>query len=265
MRVGITGGTGVIGKLASSFLKKEGYEVSCFRGDIRKYEELSDWLSWQPFGAILHFAALVPVAVVEKEPIRALETNVVGTLNLVKAIKESLKRPWFFYASSSHVYKSSSSPISESFPVEPINFYGLTKKMGEDVVLATYPETKLRCCVGRIFSFWHETQAKEFLYPAMMERFQKEDLSKPFFVYGANNIRDLSNAEEVVDKILLLMRKEAEGIYNIGSGKGITIRDFIEQIAPIKLSIITDHERDFSYLVADTSKFDREIAAKSSP
>lgn len=259
MRVGITGGTGTIGKLASYLLKKENYEVSYFRGDIRNYHEIVGWLSGQSFDAILHFAALVPVAVVKKEPIRALETNVVGTLNLVKAIKELLERPWFFYASSSHVYKSSSIPIAETFPLEPINFYGVTKKMGEDVVLATCIETKALCCIGRIFSFWHETQSGEFLFPAMVKRFKREDLKSPFFVKGANNVRDLSNAEDIVKKIIMLMKKEAEGIYNIGSGKGITIREFVQSIAPVKLTIITDPGHNYNYLVADTSKFDAKI------
>lgn len=259
MRVGITGGTGVLGKLASSFLKKECYEVSCFRGDIRNFKELSDWLSGQSFDAILHFAALVSVAVVEKEPIRALETNVVGTLNLVKAIKESLNRPWLFYASSSHVYKSSPTPIAESFPVEPINIYGLTKIMGENVVLTTCFETKAKCCIGRIFSFWHETQSGEFLFPTMIQRFKMEDLKSPFFIKGASNVRDLSNAEDIVTKIIFLMKKEAEGIYNIGSGVGITIREFVQHISPVILTIITDQEHKNDNLVADTSKFDAEI------
>jgi UDP-glucose 4-epimerase len=259
---GITGGNGVLGKLISALLKLRGYDVSCFSGDIRNYHEIMDWLSGQSFGAILHFAALVPVAVVEKEPIRSFEVNVAGTLNLVKAMKESGNTPWFFFASTSHIYKSSFVPIAESFPVEPINFYGLTKKMGEDVVLTTCVETKARCCIGRIFSFWHETQSREFLYPAMIERFKLEDLKKPFLVKGANSVRDFSNAEDIVNKIILLMKKKAEGIYNIGSGKGITIREFVQQIAPKELSIITDEDQTHDYLVADTSKFDAEMNLK---
>ncbi|MDP1879759.1 MAG: NAD(P)-dependent oxidoreductase [Parachlamydiaceae bacterium] len=265
MVVGITGGTGVLGKLAYSFLKMEGYEVSCFGGDIRNYKKLSDWLSGQPFSAILHFAALVPVAVVEIEPIRALETNVVGTFNLVKAIKESFINPWVFYASSSHVYKSSSAPIAESFPIEPINFYGLTKFMGENVVQTTCFETKTRCCIGRIFSFWHETQSGEFLYPAMIERFKRENLENPFFVKGANNVRDLSKAKDIVNKIIMLMTKEAEGIYNIGSGTGITIREFVQHIGPKNLKIITDHGHNHDYLVANTSKFDELVKGSKLP
>lgn len=262
MTVGLTGSTGVLGKIAYDLLKEGGYTISCFRGDIKNYVDVSDWLCRHSFKAILHFAALVPAAIVEKEPIRAMETNVVGTLNIVKAIKSSLNNPWFFYASSSHVYKSSPSRISESFPVSPISLYGLTKKMGEDVVLTTSSETKLKCCIGRIFSFWHKTQSREFLYPAMVERFKKEDLKNSFFVRGANNVRDLSKAEDIVAKIILLMQKEAEGIFNIGSGEGITIREFVEKIAPVKLRIVTDEGCAADYLVADTLKFDTEIMGK---
>ena len=260
--VGITGGSGVLGKLISSLLKKISYDVSCFSGDIRNYKEILDWLSGRSFDAIFHFAALVPAAVVEKEPITSLEINVAGTLNLVKAMKESGNTPWFFYASTSHVYKSSSIPIAETFPIEPITLYGLTKKMGEDIVWTTCVETKAKSCIGRIFSFWHETQSREFLYPAIIERFKREDLKNPFLVKGANNVRDLSNAEDIVNKILLLMHKKAEGIYNIGSGKGITIRDFVQQIAPEKLTIITDGDQSEDYLVADTSKFAAETNLK---
>jgi UDP-glucose 4-epimerase/GDP-4-dehydro-6-deoxy-D-mannose reductase len=95
-------------------------------------------------------------------------------------------------------------------------------------------------CCGRIFSFYHETQAATFLYPKIMKRLQEEDLSKPFFVYNADGIRDFLNAEKVVDIIIKLMEKKVSETVNIASGKPIKIRDFVQQFSDVKLQIITD-------------------------
>jgi len=77
----------------------------------------------------------------------------------------------------------------------------------------------------------------------------------PFKLYGAESIRDFLNAEDVIDIIIKLMEKKAKGIYNIGSGKGIKIRDFVQSLTSNKLDI--KEMGDSDYLVADISKLNK--------
>ena len=260
--VGITGGNGVIGKILNTRLIETGFKTDCYSHDIREKQKLKTWFDNNDFDMIFHLAALVPVDQVNKNPFKAYSINVGGTINLLTCIKESLKNPKIFYASTSHVYKSSNVPVKEDDEIQPISLYGKTKYIAEEIVRTFSDEHNAKVCIGRIFSFYHKTQKSSFLYPAIQERIKTEDLSKPFFLRGAKNIRDIMNAEDVVGKILELMNSEYSGIVNIGKGQGIKIEEFVRRQTSVQLDIITDKDNNISSLVADVSKMNKIIEGK---
>ena len=171
--------------------------------------------------------------------------------NLIDVINSSNQSPWLFYASTSHVYASKNSPISENDIISPVSEYGETKYEAEKMVSEYYNNF----CIGRIFSFYHDSQKKPFLYPNIKKRLKNEDLSKPFELYGAQSVRDFLNAENVADIIIELMNKRAKGIYNVASGEGIEIKDFVQNLTDKKLDIKELGTND--YLVADISKLEK--------
>jgi len=252
--IGITGASGVLGKILLKKLKKDKLNCDCFMGDIKSKEEIRYWLKKNQFDAVIHFAAIVPTEEVKKNPDEAYRVNVIGTNNLVDEISSSGQIPWLFYASTSHIYKSKNSPINEDDGKEPISEYGKTKYEAEEIAIKKYENL----CVGRIFSFYHDTQQKPFLYPTIKERLATENLNKPFNLYGAQSVRDFLNAEEVVDIIIKLMEKRVTGIYNIASGKGVKIKDFIQKLTSKKLNIKEIGEND--YLVADINKLNKVLS-----
>jgi UDP-glucose 4-epimerase len=252
--IGITGASGVLGKILCEKLKSQNILFSTFNSDIRDYIELDKWIVNSGITYIIHLASKVAVKEVEENIDTAYDVNVSGTINIIKAIKKNPKSIGLFYASSSHVYKSSSNLINETDELEPINSYGLTKYLSELLLLdfkKKKPETTI--CIGRIFSFYHFSQKPPFLYPNLMERFTNEDLTKPFKLYGANSTRDFLNAEEVCDIILQLIKSKYDGVINIASGKSSKIIDFVKSIAPCKLKFeLIDNEK-VSHLNADVS------------
>lgn len=255
--LGITGGTGVIGTILQDKLNKRGYKYSSFGGDVTNKVEVSDWVRENDFNAVIHLAAVVATKQVEEDFSYAEKVNVGGTENLLKAIVEKNKKCWFFYASTSHVYKSSENPLKEDDEIAPVSLYGKTKYLGEQkarTAAEAYPMI-IDLCIGRIFSFYHDTQKPPFLYPNIMNRLAAEDLSKEFVLYGADSVRDFLNAEEVVEYIILMMEKHLVGTFNIGSGKEIKIRDFVQSLTDQKLIIKPAGEKT-DYLVADISKLD---------
>jgi nucleoside-diphosphate-sugar epimerase len=210
---------------------------------------------------IIHLAAVVQVDSVKEDPINAFNVNVGGTINLINSIItcKSDRKIWFFLASSSHVYKSSARPISESYELLPFSLYGKTKLMAEEIVRETgvFLKYNIDICIGRIFSFYHSSQTGSFFYPSIRSRLESEDLNHPFELYGADSIRDFLDAEQVVDIIIGLFNKQAIGVFNIASGCGIKIRDFVQGLAKVKLDIVPKGIVDF--LVADISKLNREL------
>ena len=83
-KCGITGHTGVIG---SNFIKKKfGFRFIKFKGDISNKENVHRWVKKNSFDLIIHFAAIVPIKIVENNYSYANKVNYIGTKNLVDAI-----------------------------------------------------------------------------------------------------------------------------------------------------------------------------------
>ena len=142
--------------------------------------------------------------------------------------------------------------IKETDAILPQNSYGLTKYVSE-LLLQDFSKSNsfLNLCIGRIFSFYHDTQKPPFLYPNLKKRFETEDLNAPFVLYGANSTRDFLPAEEVCSIIIKIVDKRAKGVVNIASGKPIKIIDFVKKIAPVNLNFKINSEEKTNHLNAD--------------
>lgn len=261
MKIGITGASGVLGTILCKKLDNLNIKYSAFEGDICSKTDLEAWVHDNDWDGVIHLAAMVPTKDVANNLLKAFEVNVSGTINLMYELQKvwENEKKWFFYACTSHVYKSSNKPIDENAEISPISLYGKTKLLAENVVseMGSLENSVFKTCIGRIFSFYHDSQQPPFLYPTIKNRLQEEDLSKEFFLYGADSIRDFLNAENVVDIIIKLMQKQSSGIFNIASGEPTKIRDFVQALTDKKLNIVTNDSKD--YLVANVDKLKKEL------
>ena len=124
MNCAITGSSGVLG----SYIIQKNPKVNFlkFNGDITNKKEITNWILKKNFDVFLHLAAIVPTSEINKNYIKAKKVNYDGTKNIVDALLLK-KNIWFFYASSSHVYASSSNKIRENSKLKPITLYGKLK------------------------------------------------------------------------------------------------------------------------------------------
>lgn len=256
IRIGITGGKGLLGRLFIKKLKQKKIRYSLFKGDILNQKNISKWLNLnQNIESIFHFAAVSSAIKAEKNKIKSYNINVKGTENLIKEIKKKDKKIWFFFPSSSHVYKYSKKPIKEDFVKKPINYYGKTKLLAEKKV-TNNKNSNFSFFVGRIFSMYHKNQKKPFLFPSIKDKIKSNSKDK-LFINSALSIRDFLNAEEVVEIIFKIYKKKLKGIYNIGSGKGITIKQFVRKEFNFKKKIVTDNK--INSLVSNNKKLTNKI------
>lgn len=254
MRLGITGARGVLGRITTRLAQAQGHDTHPFEGDIRDRAACAAFAAL-PLDAVLHYAARVPVAQVQADPDSAFAVNAGGTRTLLDALAASGRAPWVFYAGTCHVYAPKDAPLAEDDPIEPISLYGRTKLEGERAC-ADYA-SRLPICIGRIFSYWHDSQQPPFLYPSIKRRLAEEDLTQPFALHGADSRRDFLNAEEVCALVLRLMERRSTGTFNIASGKATAIRDFVQAMAPRPLDIRAQGGAEM--LVADIARLTREL------
>lgn len=256
IKCGITGANGLLGK---KILKNLPYRFYKFKKDVSKIKEVEKWIKNNDFDIFIHCAALVPVNKVNKNYKKAYDVNVNGTINLVESLIKKKKPPsWFFFCSTSHVYKTTSyfKKIKESDKINPQSKYGKTKLIAEEYLLKKMKEVSLKICIGRIFSFTDKDQKQPYLIPSLYKKISSS--KKKVILTDLNHYRDFLSTKDIVRAIEVLRKKKAIGTYNIGSGYMINLKKIAELIAKKfnKLINIID-SRKRTYLIADNSKISK--------
>jgi nucleoside-diphosphate-sugar epimerase len=162
-------------------------------------------------------------------PLKAYDVNVIGSYDICKQIIETQVNCWFFLASSSHVYKSS--PISGEPALtvnsdeEPDTFYGVTKLMAEQISSPILDQYRVDYCIGRIFSFTSAIQKEPYLVPTLRRKIEETPENGVLEIINPDSVRDIMDADTVIDCVLYLAKKRFKGTLDIGSGKGMSIKD----------------------------------------
>jgi len=235
-RIAITGASGTLGKILCSRLDEQRVVYSAYQGDINEQDQFRAWVSEVKPDIFLHFAAIVPIQDVLANPTKAMKTNALSMLHIMDSIRDFAENCWFFYASSSHVYQNPShgsdvSTISEDSPTNPISLYGATKLAGESICRPMAGSYQISLCIGRIFSFYHDSQPDSYLIPSLRKRVREAADESTLELQNPGAIRDFLDAEMVVDAILWLSAARAEGPINIASGKGLSVGEIARRIA----------------------------------
>jgi nucleoside-diphosphate-sugar epimerase len=249
-RIGLTGSTGSLGKVILKNNKNINFK--CFKGDITNRFQVFDWIRKNDIDVILHLAAIVPIKEVNRNKVKAKKVNFNGTKNIVDACIEKKIR-WFFFSSTSHVYKSSHKKISENSFKKPVSYYGQTKLLAENYIKNKFKFTKINYCIGRIFSTTNKNQKKNYLVPDLNYKIRKT--KKSLVLKNLNHYRDFISMEDISKIIFVLMKKKYNGILNLGSGKGILLKDIALVIAKrYRKKIIFMDNKKITYLVASINK-----------
>ena len=120
--------------------------------------------------------------------------------------------------------------MTEKDITKPSTFYGKTKLKAEKFLLKN-ENKKVIVCIGRIFNIFHKNQKIPFFYPTMVAKYKKnKNINiKKLNLKNGNSVRDFTNAEKIAEIIFKLSEKKVRGIFNIGSGKKITLLKFIKK------------------------------------
>jgi UDP-glucose 4-epimerase len=186
---------------------------------------------------ILHLAAAVGVQLIVNDPVRTIETNVMGTEAVLRVARRYRKK--VFLASTSEVYgKNDKVPFREEddgvFGATTITrwAYATSKALDEFLALAYFRSKSLPVVIGRFFNTIGPRQSAQ--YGMVIPRFVRQALSgEPITVYGdGKQTRCFCNVQDVVAAILLLLEHPgAEGqVFNIGSQEEIGMRALADMV-----------------------------------
>ena len=259
--VAVTGHRGVLGGIIARRCAAAGLPTSQFAGDVTDMGAVDAWLCETAPTLVLHFAALVPVTEVERDPLRAYTVNALGSYSVAAATIRHAPQAWLFLASTSHVYAPRSlgdvTPLAEDAPLAPATFYGVTKLAAERLAAPILAHCGVAHCIGRIFSFSHQTQAPPYLVPSLQAEIASLADGSTLRVLNATAVRDILDAETVVDAVLALASRRVTGTLNIGAGRGLTVAAIASHLAAHagkRIAIKPEGTNGPNSLVADVTR-----------
>ncbi len=214
----ITGGKGLLG--SNFYIKyKKKYNIIRYPNRIEHFSKFQKWLKNKNFDYFIHFAALTKGESIKRKKSLNL-INVKSTLNLINTIKKKNIRDfkYFLFISSSHVYGASSKKINEKQKTSPNNSYGLSKKKVEDYILKNREKYNFKIGIARVFNVTGPKQKLGNFVPDMKKKIEKNN-----FINNVNQYRDFIHIDDVMESIILLIKKNFYKPINISSGKKINL------------------------------------------
>ena len=191
----IAGGAGYIGSQVNKFLTQNGFETVVFDnlcrgheetvkwgkleiGDLAKVEEIERVFNKYPIEAVFDFVSFIEAGESVKDPEKFYFNNVVTTLNLLSVIRKHQVDKFIFSSTAATFGIPEYVPIDEIHPQRPINPYGKTKLMIEEILKDYELAYGLKYVVFRYFNAagadsdgeigeWH--QPESHLIPILLE------------------------------------------------------------------------------------------------
>jgi len=241
LKIGITGGSGFIGTHVINALKTK-HDIVVFDRAKPKIEGIkfvsgniindSTKEVFEKCDAVIHLAAAVGVKITEEDPVLTLDTNILGTKNVLEACRAN-KIKKIILASSSEVYgEPLKTPIEESDPVIPITNYGASKVAAEEYVKAYSANFGIKYSILRFFNAYGPGQSKDFVMPEFVS---KASENEPIVIHGSGSqIRAFCHVSDIANGISLAIDNGDNEIMNIGNdAEPITIFELAKKIVNI--------------------------------
>jgi nucleoside-diphosphate-sugar epimerase len=252
-KVLITGANGFIGSHLTQRLLSEGFEVGILKRrksntwrikdlldkivtydvDLRDTQEVSKAVSHFRPDAIFHLATYYAVDHQPQEVSLMVDTNVLGTLNLLEASKEFAVK-LFVNTSSCFVYNESENKLRENDDLNPLNLYALTKMQAEQACSFYAEKYGLKAITFRLFPPYGPADHERRLIPYVIRSLLDGERLK---MTTGKQRWDFVFVGDIIEAYLKLLNipglPTKHEIFNIGTGNAVSVREVVTRIKEI--------------------------------
>ena len=296
----ITGGAGYIGSHTAINFLNAGYEVVIFdnlenghietvnvlkqigkvhfiKGDLRNLQDIEYVFKNYDIDTVIHFAGFIQVEESVKNPSKYYRNNIIGSLNLFDSMVSNNVKKIVFSSTCAIYGEPVYTPLDENHPKKPINPYGKTKFMIEEILEDYDKAYDLKSIKLRYFNVagadsqirigeWHEPETH--LIPNILKSvFEKNNTFKIFGTdYNTPDgtcIRDYVNVEDMamahLQAYLYLKENMVSDVFNIGTENGVSVKEVFkiaEKITENHIDVEYEQRRsgDAAILYANAEK-----------
>jgi len=288
----IVGGAGYIGSHVNKFFSLRGYRTVVFDnlvyghrefvkwgefffGDLAEKEQIRRCFREYAIDAVMHFSAFAYVGESVADPAKYYLNNVANTLNLLEAMREFQVRHFIFSSTCATYGIPGTVPIPEDHPQKPVNPYGRSKLMIEEILKDYDSAYGIKHINLRYFNaagadpdteIGEQHDPETHLIPLAIEAAlgRREDIR----IFGTDYptkdgtcIRDYIHVMDLADvhmKALEYVKdRETSDSFNLGNGTGHSVREVIDTVRRIS-------SRDFRVVEAERRAGDPPVLIGSS-
>lgn len=294
----VTGGAGYIGSITSRVLSESGYipiifdnfeaghrqavkGFDLYEGDLRNFSDIDEVVKQVKPDAVMHFAAYINVGESVNNPLKYFENNVGGSLNLFKSLINHGVKTIVFSSTAATYGKPATLPITEETSTRPINPYGVSKLLVEQILedLTKQGLNSIRLRYFNVAGAWSDGSLGEDHNPEThiipMIIFNALGKRKEFILYGddydtqdGTNIRDYVHvfdlAQAHIDALKNLETFSGSEIFNVGVGKGYSNKQIIDKVKIVtglsfEVKIGKRRPGDPAVLYTDSTKLQKKL------
>ena len=263
----VTGGAGYVGAHCAKRFAEAGWQVVCFDNLSRGWRENVRWgplvvgdllqpallhnalMQWRP-DIVAHFAALAYVGESVSNPDFYYRNNIVGSLNLLEAMRATGIRRLIFSSTCATYGVPQQIPIDETHPQQPINPYGWSKLMVERMIEGFVDAHELDAVILRYFNaaggdpdgeigerHEPETHAVPLAIAAALGGDPFRTLGTDFPTPDGTAIRDYVHVSDLADAHLaaadFLAGNSGRHIFNLGTETGTSVRELLAAVGRV--------------------------------
>lgn len=267
-KVLVTGGAGYIGSHTVKKLGEAGYEIVVYdnlstssaeavlygeivKGDLHDHQLLMQVFAGHKFDAVLHFAASISVPESLERPLDYYYNNTCNVVNLLRCCR-AYNVDRFVFSSTAAVYgEIQDYPVTETSPTLPINPYGKSKLMSENIIRDYARASQLKYIILRYFNVAGADSSgkigqmgkkaahliKVGCDAALGIRDSASIFGTDYSTPDGTGIRDYIHVEDLaaahVDALDYLKQESTSQILNCGYGKGYSVKEVLSKIKEI--------------------------------
>lgn len=277
----VVGGAGFIGSHMVKMLGKKGFEVTTFddlstghrdavkcgeffHGNLLDRANISELFLKKKFDVVMHFASSINVGESVDKPAKYYKNNVVTTVNLLDVMREFNVKKFIFSSTAAIFGEPKYSPIDELHPKNPINPYGKSKLMVEQMLQDYDHAYGLKSICLRYFNaagaspdgdLAERHEPETHLIPLILRAAsgRNKDISlfgQDYATKDGTCIRDYIHVDDLCSAHFLaiehLFEFNVSRSFNLGNGEGFSVKQVIESVEKItntKLTVLNKPRR----------------------
>jgi UDP-glucose 4-epimerase len=297
MHIFVTGGAGYIGSICSEEMLNAGHRVTVFdnlteghrkaidpratfvEGDLANRDFILNAVATAKPDAIMHFAANALVGESMTNPSKYYRNNVAAGVNLIDAAVEAGVKKFVFSSTCATYGTPDKVPLDERIPQKPINPYGHSKFIFEQILdwydkIHGLVSVKLRYfnAAGASEKYGEDHRIETHLIPniikvALGQRETAEIYGDKYATPDGTCIRDYIHILDLAQAHMLALNAEKSDAFNLGCGEGFSVRQVIDVIqkvsgVPIPVKVQPPRAGDPPRLVSSSHKIISQLGWK---